>query len=265
MEIARVSRAGYYKRKQNEPLRAKKAEMNALFQEHLLAIHRAHPYYGYPRIVTALKEEGIHANHKRVFKQMKILGIASVIRKKRRYFGRKGSVVFPNILQRDFSADLPNQKYVTDITFVRVGTVFFYVSVILDLYNNEIVAWKISTRNDLRLVIETIEEWTQKRDVRGTTLHSDQGFQYTSPAYNKRLEGLGVQGSHSRKGNCLDNACIESFFSHLKTEKLYLYQCKTEQELHQALQEYVYFYNYERFQKKLNQCAPIEYRVTLAA
>ncbi|TWI59301.1 IS3 family transposase [Halalkalibacter nanhaiisediminis] len=84
--------------------------MNALFQEHLLAIHRAHPYYGYPRIVTALKEEGIHANQKRVFKQMKILGIASVIRKKRRYFGRKGSVVFPNILQTRFFCGSPQSK-----------------------------------------------------------------------------------------------------------------------------------------------------------
>ncbi|WP_052675712.1 IS3 family transposase [Paenibacillus sp. IHBB 10380] len=82
-------------------------------------------------------------------------------------------------------------------------------------------------------------------------LHSDQGFQYTSQAYNKRLEAFSVKGSHSRKATCLDNACIESFFSHLKTEKLYLHQCKSEAEIHQAVEDYIYFYNYQRFQAKL--------------
>lgn len=100
----------------------------------------------------------------------------------------------------------------------------------------------------------------QKRGVRGTILYSDQGFQYTSHAYNKRLLDLGIIGSHSRKGNCHDNACIESFFSHFKSEMLYLNHFKTEADLIQAIEEYIYFYNYKRFQKRLNHRAPIEYR-----
>jgi putative transposase len=139
--------------------------------------------------------------------------------------------------------------YVTDITYIPFGTRFFYLSSIQDLYNNEIVAWRVSHRNDLKLVMDTVEELAKKRDVHGAILHSDQGFQYTSKQYNQRIERLGLMGSHSRKGNCLDNACIESFFSHLKTETLYFSQCKTEQELYQAIDNYIWFYNHERFQK----------------
>ena len=105
----------------------------------------------------------------------------------------------------------------------------------------------------------------KKRRVLEAVLHSDQGFQYTSQVYNSRLEAFGVKGSHSRKATCLDNACIESFFSHLKTEKLYLIQCNSEAEIRQAVEDYVYNYNYQRFQAKLKQRAPIEYRCALAA
>ncbi|MBP1153873.1 transposase [Paenibacillus sp. PvR018] len=114
-------------------------------------------------------------------------------------------------------------------------------------------------------MLDTLEKWTRKRDVYGAVLHSDQGFQYTSQAYNKRLEAFSVKGSHSRKATRLDNACFESFFSHLKTEKLYLQQFKSESEIHQAIEDYIYFYNYQRFQAKLKQRAPIEYRHALAA
>ena len=154
---------------------------------------------------------------------------------------------------------------VTDITYISDGTNFHYLSVIQDLFNNEIVAWQLSKRNDVKLVLDTVEQWTRKRDVSEAVLHSDQGFQYTSQAYNTRLEAFGVKGSHSRKATCLDNACIESFFSHLKTEKLYLNQCNSEAEIHQAVEDYIYYYNYQRFQAKLKQRAPIEYRCALAA
>ncbi|WP_035319384.1 IS3 family transposase, partial [Brevibacillus laterosporus] len=167
----------------------------------------------------------------------------------------------PNLLNRKFKTDKPNHLYVTDITFVSFQSRFYYLSVIQDLYNNEVVSWKVSHRNDLQLVLDTVEQLSKKRDVQEAILHSDQGFQYTSKQYNKLIKELGIKGSHSRKGNCLDNACIESFFSHLKTETLYFSECKTEEELFQA----IWFYNHERFQKKLNQCAPVEYRNTLAA
>ncbi|OTW56332.1 IS3 family transposase, partial [Bacillus thuringiensis serovar mexicanensis] len=115
-----------------------------------------------------------------------------------------------------------NQKFVTDITYVRIGEQFAYLSAVLDLYNNEIVAWKLSSRNDLDLVLTTLRQLEGKSLTTKPLFHSDQGFQYTSKSYAKQLEKLGFVGSHSRRGNCFDNACIESFFSHLKTEKLYL-------------------------------------------
>ncbi len=103
------------------------------------------------------------------------------------------------------------------------------------------------------------------RLIAGAVLHSDSGFQYTSKLYSSRLEDYGIKGSHSRKGNCLDNACVESFFSHLKTEKLYINKCKSEEELEQALEDYIYHYNYKRRQKKLKKRAPIEYRHAFTA
>lgn len=265
VEIAEVSRAGYYKWRSTESKRKTRQQRDQILKEHLLAIHRSRPFYGYPRMQAALRKEGFHVNHKRVYRLMKELNIQSVIRKKRRYFGKEPSVIHPNRLNRKFKASEPNRMYVTDITYIPFGTRFFYLSSIQDLYNNEIVAWRVSHRNDLKLVMDTVEELAKKRDVHGAILHSDQGFQYTSKQYNQRIERLGLMGSHSRKGNCLDNACIESFFSHLKTETLYFSQCKTEQELYQAIDNYIWFYNHERFQKKLNHCAPVEYRNTMVA
>lgn len=265
VEIAGVSRPGYYKWRDTQEARMERQQRDQTLKEHMMAIHHTHPFYGYPRIQVALRKEGFHVNHKRVHRLMKEMNIQSVIRKKRRYFGRTASVVQPNRLNREFQTSEPNRLYVTDITYVALGDRFYYLSAIQDLYNNEIVSWELSKRNDLELVMDTVEKLAKQRDVQGAILHSDQGFQYTSKSYNKRIERLGLAGSHSRKGNCLDNACIESFFSHLKTETLYFSQCKTESELYQAIADYIWFYNHERFQKKLNQRAPVEYRNTLVA
>ncbi len=265
LAIAGIPRASYYKWQATEPMRVEKQVRDYEIKEHMMAIHMIHPEFGYPRMMTALWEAGFRVNHKKVSRLMKVLAIQSVIRKKRKQAHYTPSVVYPNRLKRKFHAVGPQQKLVTDITFISDGTDFHYLSVIQDLFNNEIVAWQISRRNDVKLVLDTIEQWTRKRDVAEAVLHSDQGFQYTSQAYNTRLEAFSVKGSHSRKATCLDNACIESFFSHLKTEKLYINQCKSESEIHQAVEDYIYHYNYHRFQAKLKQRAPIEYRHALAA
>jgi putative transposase len=265
VEIAGVSRSGYYKWLSTKGNRSARQEQTENLKQHMMAIHHTHPYFGYPRMQIALRKKGFYVNHKRVYRLMKELNLRSIIRKKRRFFGKTPSVVNPNLLNRKFKTDKPNHMYVTDITYVALQNRFYYLSVIQDLFNNEVVAWKVSQRNDLQLVLDTVEDLSKKRDVQEAILHSDQGFQYTSKQYNKRLKELSMKGSHSRKGNCLDNACIESFFSHLKAETLYFSECKTEEELFQAIEKYIWFYNHERFQKKLNQCAPVEYRNTLAA
>jgi transposase InsO family protein len=142
---------------------------------------------------------------------MKELGIQAKIRKKKRYYGKKEAyVVGDNICF--FFATRPNQKWVTDVTYLIFGTQRLYLSAVYDLFNNEVVSFQISERNDLKLVIDTIQAAIRNRDVKGTLLHSDQGFQYTSRKYNQLLQKYNIQVSMSRKGNCLDNACIESFF-----------------------------------------------------
>lgn len=265
VKIAGVSRAGYYKWRKSAANKQNHNDNEQIIKSHIHAIHSIRPYYGYPRITDRLREEGLVVNHKKVYRIMKELEIKSVIRKKRKYFGKDASNVYPNVLNRKFKTQLPNVAYATDITFIKVGNRFYYLSVIQDLYNNEVVSWKCSSRNDIKLVIETVNDLCKKRNVHGIILHSDQGFQYTSPKYNQFLEKNKILGSHSRKGNCLDNACVESFFSHFKCELVYLSNFNSEQELIQAIEEYIRFYNNERSQKRLNRCSPVNYRLSTAA
>ncbi|SNT27904.1 Transposase InsO and inactivated derivatives [Bacillus sp. OK838] len=235
LKIGEVSRAGYYKWRKTQSKRSLRLEKNRWIKEHILAIHKIHPYYGYKRMTRALFREGIVVNHKRVRRLMRELGVTSVIRKKRPFYGRRGSVVFKNVLTVSSMQSPLLQKLVTDITYVRIGDTFAYLSAVLDLYNNEIVAWEVSTRNDLELVHNTLNQLRDKSFEKGAFLHSDQGFQYTTKSYEKQVKELGIQGSHSRRGNCHDNACIESFFSHLKTEKLYLVRPKTAEQAYSGV------------------------------
>lgn len=260
-KVAEVSRAGYYKWETASKAREARLERDTDLKEHILAIHRLRPYFGYKRMRTALRKEGLPVNTKKVRRLMRELGIRSVIRKKRPFAGRKPSVVFANVLNREFSAKTTRKKFVTDITYVRVGHDFVYLSAVLDLCNNEIVAWELSERNDLDLVLNTVKQL----DGTDAILHSDQGFQYTTKTYGNLLEKKGFTGSHSRRANCFDNACIESFFSHLKTEKLYLEKPKDTAHAHRLIAEYMKYYNQERFQKKLGDLSPVEYREAIAA
>ncbi|HAJ4019726.1 TPA: IS3 family transposase, partial [Escherichia coli] len=260
-EIAEVSRAGYYKWKATEKVRKVRVEQDADLKEHILAIHRIRPYFGYKRMRTALRKEGLQVNTKKVRRLMRELGIRSVIRKKRPFAGRKPSIVFNNVLNRQFAADEARKKYVTDITYIRVVDDFIYLSVVLDLYNNETVAWEVSERNDLDLVLSTVKQLGNGDAI----LHSDQGFQYTTKTYANLLQEQGLTGSHSRRGNCFDNACVESFFSHLKTEKLYLEKPRDIAHARKLIAEYIEFYNTERFQKKLGDLSPVQYRESIAA
>jgi putative transposase len=265
LEIAKVSRAGYYKWRKTRERAHRHAQQEHILKDHIMAIHRLRPFYGYLRMTVALRKEGFLVNHKRVYRLMKLLGIRSVIRKKRRFFGKQQSVVFPNRLDRKFSAVALNEKWVTDITYLPVNGGFVYLSAIQDLYNNEIIAYHVSKRNDLSLVMKTLEKACENREGVGILIHSDQGYQYTSRQYSKKLEQLGMVGSHSRKANCLDNACIESFFSHLKSEMLLPQWPDTLDELYRALDQYIMFYNHERSQKRLGDRSPVEYRQTIAA
>ncbi len=213
--VSGLVRSSYYKwRSRTAP---SKVSFNQALEKLLTKIHLKYPIYGYRRMTVALRKKGINVNHKRVYRLMVKLGIQSIIRKKSKYFGRKGNSVFSNILERDFTATRTNHNLSTDITYVPTKDGFIYLSAVQDRHNNEVVSFKMSKRNNLQLVLETISQLKGTTD-KETILHSDQGFQYTSKYYRQANESLGIKGSHSRRGNCLDNACIESFFSHLKAE-----------------------------------------------
>uniref|UniRef100_UPI00402AA762 IS3 family transposase n=1 Tax=Bacillus sp. DX2.2 TaxID=3073452 RepID=UPI00402AA762 len=263
--IAQLNRSSYYKWRSTCIQRQLRLSKDYTLREQIQAIHIKHKEYGYPRMKVALRDAGFLVSHKKVYRLMRELQIQSIIRKKRRFFKGKSSKVFPNVVEQQFRNRKPNEVLVTDITYLSFKDKFLYLSVVQDIYNNEIVAWKLSHRNDLQLVLKTLGLAAQKRDVYGTIIHSDQGFQYTSRAYYHALQQLGAIGSHSRKGNCHDNACIESFFSHFKSEMFNLNSYQNEKELIQTIETYIYHYNYKRFQKRLNHRAPIEYRISMAA
>ncbi|NJJ42460.1 IS3 family transposase [Paenibacillus sp. 7028] len=260
-----VSRSGYYaylKRKQTD----RDADAKKLISR---AYWRYEGKYGYRQLQLMIwQDEGIWMNHKKILRLMQQLGLQAKIRRKRRLNVTypTGERVAENLLKRNFTAEKPNQKWVTDVTQYRVGDRWLYLSAVKDLFNNEIVAYQLGERNDNELVLQTFTKaFAKQKDVTGLVVHSDQGFQYTSHAYHDMLPQVGAQISMSRRGNCLDNASMESFFSHLKTEGLYPYDIRNLAEAQSRIEKYIRFYNRKRPQRKLNKLTPVEYRRQFAA
>ena len=200
---------------------------------------------------------------------MKVLGLSSPVRKKKYVCcttqepNEKARTVCDNYLARNFTASRPLEKLVTDVSYIYSQEGRMYLSVIKDLYDNSILAYTISRFNDLKLVMDNVYQVINNNlnPTNMCILHSDQGFQYTNIEYIRYLDEHGVTISHSRKANCYDNACCENFFGHLKSEYLELQDIpKTNDELIAMVDKYIYFYNYERPQRKLKGMTPIEYR-----
>jgi transposase InsO family protein len=167
---------------------------------------------------------------------------------------------YPNLLGRDFYAERPNQKWVTDIPYIHTSQGVLYLSVIRDLYDNSIVSYKTGTTQNVDLVLSTIREAKKKEMVTGELqLHSDQGFQYTSNQYFNLTKDYHITQSMSRRGNPYDNALAENFFSILKTECIYRVKLKTFDDARRLIDEYIYFYNHQRIQSK-TKLTPIEFR-----
>lgn len=263
-----VSRSGYYKYSST-----RNKNRDKVMKERIGTIYKQRKgIYGYRRIqAELLRQFGCRVNHKKVLRIMQSLGLKAIIRRKRTYVTtyqakKSDGRVADNLLKRDFAAQQPNQKWVTDVTQYRIGEERIYLSAIKDLCTHEIVAYQISTRNDNALVLETFKKaFEMQKDVTGLIVHSDQGYQYTSHAYHDMLPTVGAQISMSRRGNCLDNASIESFFSHLKAEALYPYDIRDLQDAQRRIEDYIHFYNKERLQLKLNKLTPNEFRRQLVA
>ena len=239
------------------------ADKYAEAKEEITSIyHRNKGRYGYRRITAALRNSGIHLNHKTVQRLMKELGLVCCVRvrKYRSYKGEVGKIA-PNLLNRNFHAEKPNQKWVTDVTEFGLFGQKIYLSPILDLHNGYLVSYTISDRPALGMVTSMLEKAFETiPDGTGLILHSDQGWQYQHKQYQRMLRKKGIQQSMSRKGNCLDNAVMENFFGLLKSELLYLQKFDSLEHFKQELVDYLDYYNNRRIKTKLKGLPPALHR-----
>ena len=257
-----VSRSGYYdyvKRMDTPAWDLPLAEKIRECQKH------SHRTYGYRRVQIWLERQGIYRNPKTVLRVMQKYNMLSEVRRKKYHNYTNGIYKYPNHLARDFHADRPNQKWVTDISYIKTGQGVLYLSVIRDLYDNSIVAYKTGTEQNINLVLSTIRAAKRKEKVTAELqLHSDQGFQYTSQAYYSLTKSYHITPSMSSRGNPYDNAMAENFFSILKTECIYRTKLKTYEEARLLIGEYIHFYNNERIQLK-TKLTPLEKRCQFVA
>lgn len=220
--------------------------------------------YGYRRMTIWLNRVyGIIVNSKRVRRVMKEAGLQSVVRKKKKFKKDQGAVYkYDNLLARNFYSSRPNDKMVTDITYISTGRGKVFLSMVKDLFDNSIRGYCVSRNNDLKLVADTLRETfinIKTNNDKPILLHSDQGFQYTSKLYERLTSQYGITPSMSLKGNCFDNAAAENFFSHLKSELINRVKLKDYEEAKKAIDDYIRYYNNKRIQVKLKM-APLEYR-----
>ena len=218
--------------------------------------------YGYRRICSTLRNEGLIINHKTVQKLMRQCCLKAKC-KKRHYHSYKGVVgkIAPNVINRDFRASAPNQKWATDVTQVCIHDVKTYFSPIMDMYNGEIVAYTISRSPDLKMALDMLKSAFKKRTgLKGLVMHSDQGWHYQHRAYQKILKDKGIIQSMSRKGNCLDNSMMENFFALMKNELLYVNDFDSIEVFEKELRKYIWWYNNKRIKLRLKGMSPVQYR-----
>jgi len=244
--------------------RAQRPDKYRIEKDEITAIYHEHQgRYGYRRITLEMRNRGYVINHKTVQRLMKQLKLKCQVRikKYRSYKGEIGKVA-PNLINRDFHAIAPNQKWTTDITEFSLFGKKLYLSPVLDMYNSEIISYSISDKPYLGQVIDMLDKAFAKiPDGTGLIFHSDQGWQYQHKQYQRRLKEKGIVQSMSRKGNCLDNAIMENFFGLLKSELLYLREFKDINEFRDELEKYIYYYNNHRIKGKLKGLSPVQYRV----
>ena len=256
----KVSRSGYY----DFVKQTGKPEKDAnLAKEIQLCQDASDKTYGYRRVWLWLEHRKIHKNPKTVLRVMKKYGLLAEIRRRRKWVSLGQQVhKYENLLKRQFRAGKPNTKWVTDISYIHTKEGVLYLSMIRDLYDNSIVAYKTAAQQTVNLVLDTIRlamKKEKKRVAAELQLHSDQGFQYTSHGYFNLTQSYGITPSMSSKGNPYDNAMAENFFSILKTECIYRHKPKTFAEANDLIDRYIHFYNYERIQNKTG-VAPLTLR-----
>ena len=262
-ELAKVSRSGYYRWLKN----ADKIQRD--YQDYLLIkkiFDKGKSKYGWRTIQMKLKGRGIAMNHKKIARIKNKYNLVTKIRRKNPYKEimkkTREHRTFGNILNRNFKQESPHKVFCSDITYLPFSGGMAYLSATKDIASREIIAWNLSRHLQMDLVFNTIKYMEENREVtsfKDILIHSDQGFHYTSPGYISKIEELGMVQSMSRKGNCVDNSPIETFFGHFKDEVDYK-NCKTFEELRRLTKEYVDYYNNERRQWDLKKMTPVQYR-----
>ncbi|WP_155925604.1 IS3 family transposase [Bacillus sp. UNC438CL73TsuS30] len=259
VKVAGIARSTYYYwiKQMNRPDKYQEIKelIKCIFEEH-------QGRYGYRRITLELRNRGIKINHKTVRRLMNEMGLKCLVRMKkyRSYRGKVGKIA-PNILERDFTASEPNEKWVTDVTEFHLYGEKLYLSPVLDLYNGEIIAYSMEKRPVYQLVSKMMDRALERlKDGDAPILHSDQGWHYQMKQYQHTLKEHGITQSMSRKGNCLDNAVMENFFGLLKSELLYLKEFESMEHFKVELEKYIYYYNHKRIKAKLKGMSPVQYR-----
>ncbi len=259
LNLTNIARSSFYYHQKQISL----PDKYQVTKELIKAIYHKHKgRYGYRRITDEIKNKGFIINHKTVLRLMKSLSLKSKIRVKKykSYKGEQGKIA-PNILERNFKASAPNQKWATDVTEFNVSGSKLYLSPIIDLFNQEIISYELTERPVFNQVVMMLKKAFKKiPNNTNLMLHSDQGWQYQMRQYQILLKEKGIIQSMSRKGNCLDNAIIENFFGTLKSELFYLKKYKSTDELKHEIIEYIKYYNNERIKSNLNKMSPIQYR-----
>ena len=258
--VAQIPRATYYYHTKRQ---AKPDKYAAAKQEIATIYYENKGRYGYRRITMELRSRSYTLNHKTVQRLMRELELVCRVRMKK-YKSYKGKVgkIAPNLLERNFEAEKPNRKWVTDVTEFHLFGQKLYLSPVLDLCSRDIVSYAISDRPLLSMVTRMLDDAFEKiPDKTNLMLHSDQGWQYQHKQYQKMLKEKGIIQSMSRKGNCLDNAVIENFFGILKTELLYLQDFESMEHFKAELIEYLAYYNNHRSKAKLKGLPPAIHRL----
>ncbi|MGU7776413.1 IS3 family transposase [Burkholderia sp. MR1-5-21] len=259
LKVAGLARSTFYYQLRTLDADDRHADLKAKIR---MVFERHKGRYGYRRVTAAIRQAGHLVNHKAVQRLMQQLQLKSLVRSKK-YRSWRGEVgqAAPNLLQRQFSATQPNQKWVTDVTEFNVGGQKLYLSPVMDLYNGEIVAYQMDRRPSFEMVSGMLKKALAKlRRKDKPLLHSDQGWQYRMPAFRRQLKRRKLVQSMSRKGNCLDNAAMESFFGTLKSECYKGHRFTCVEHLRDTLDHYIHYYNHERIKLKLKGLSPVQYR-----
>lgn len=261
-QILDLNRSSYYKWLRREKS-SRERENEDLLHKLGFIYAEVKGIYGYRRLADELNARyEAQYNYKRIYRLAQIAGIKAVIRKKRPHYRRSTpEVTAENILNRDFTAEKLNEKWLADVTELKYGNnEKMYLSAILDLKDNSIVSFAIGRRNNKRLVFDTFDLAVARYPDARPIFHSDRGFQYSSKEFKVRLDKAGMTQSMSRVGRCLDNGPMEAFWGTLKSEMYYLNEYHDYESLAKAIEQYIHFYNYERRQKRLSKLAPMSYR-----